>query len=508
MNESYRKRGAKLKTFLVFVFLLGSTIFLDRLTFGYFFFLFPNETEWDSSPWYNFLYQTKFLQKNQSKNRTIVTGSSVALYSVLPNSINQQLDSNSDVQFFSHVAMAPTDLYFYKEEILKTNPSLVVYVLNFADLQWEYFEPQENTFKFKQKVWLEEFATRYPAKTIYPFEYLKENLPHLPKKIISNLLVKSMFLVSRYRVFFWDPIEVYLDNHFRSGRKYHIYQGQIPEESIWSKGWTKQTATIQCKTIRKNESIFIQKKNTQVRFIFSGQTKDGTPFSLTKEILFDSNGWNSIDMNSLSENKPFSTLKIFIPSIESLSTAKEVNLIRFGKDEPVGIRLSHYFCKEKPNLNVSYLRQSFWDDTRISKYSIKEYEEDYFERMLRDADSRTELHRLHNVRKAKLAVNNRKFEISKELLRIQNISKFFYKNKIPFAIVLSPENPLEFDLYKNSQWRKEWILYLRNLLDENDQKLIDHTESIEDVRFFFDPHHLTYEGAQKYQSIFIKVLSK
>ncbi|PJZ43921.1 hypothetical protein [Leptospira brenneri] len=503
VNQS--RFGQKWKVFLVTILLFGGIILLDRIVFSKLYFLFPNETEWDSSPWYNFLYRTKELQSTQDKHRTIIAGSSVALYSVLPDELNRENNPQTKYSFFSHVAMAPTDLDYYKEDLLDSHPDLVVYIHNFADLQWEYQELINGKLIFNEKIWVTQFGDRYPAKTIYPGDYLMDHWKELPRKTLSKLITKTLFYVSRFRVFFWDPIEVYIDNHFRSGRKYHLYQGEKPKEGIWSKGWTKESATLECSDKKENESIFLQKSKTKLRFRFFTHINSLEKPIHEMEKTFDRSGWNDLEWNSLIPAS-LDWRAVQIQIISELSSAKEVNLIRYGRDEFVGIRLSHFFCKKSTLENRSYSRGTYWDDTRLVTKTIPDFQADYFERMIRDAESRPELMRLHLVREAKKNVNKVPFEPWWEFNRILNISDYFYQHKIPFVLVLSPENPIEFDFYKSSQWRKDWISSLKSHLNARGQTLIDHTEAVSDVRYFFDPHHLTYEGASYYNHIFSKSL--
>ncbi|TGK83156.1 hypothetical protein EHQ24_07550 [Leptospira noumeaensis] len=503
LNKS--RFGQKWKVFVVTCALFGGILFLDNLIFSKLYFLFPNETEWDSSPWYNFIFKTKELQSTKDKHRTIITGSSVALYSVLPDRLNQKENPITKYHFFSHVAMAPTDLDYYKKDLLDSHPTLVVYLLNFADLQWEYQDLIDGKLKFNQKIWVTQFGERYPAKTIYPNSYLFDHWKELPRKTISKLAAKSLFYVSRFRVFFMDPIEVYIDNHFGSGRKYHLYQGEKPMEGIWSKGWTKESATILCSDKKPKESLFFQKTNTKLlfRFFKDSNSLDKPVFEIEKS--FVRSGWNELDWSSLIQsNLEWNIVQIKV--LSELSTAKEVKLIRYGRDESVGVRLSHFFCKTTNLENKSYSRDSYWDDTRLVTKTVSDFKEDYSERMIRDAGTRPELMRLHLVREAKKNVNTVPFEPWWELNRILSISDYFYQHKIPFVLVLSPENPIEFDIYKNSEWRKDWITNLKSHLEQRGQTLIDHTEVVSDVRYFFDPHHLTYEGADFYNSIFSKSL--
>ncbi|PJZ86682.1 hypothetical protein CH368_20795, partial [Leptospira levettii] len=185
----------KWKVFLSAIALLCAIFLFDRIFFFDLYFLFPNETEWDSSPWYNFIYKTKELQSSEDKHRTVVTGSSVALYSVLPDELNKKEKPNTKYSFFSHVAMTPTDLYYYKENLLSTKPNLVVYLHNFADLQWEYMKKDGEVFQFQKDIWLNQLADRYPTKTIYPKAFLKDYWTEINRKSLSKLATKALFYV-------------------------------------------------------------------------------------------------------------------------------------------------------------------------------------------------------------------------------------------------------------------------------------------------------------------------
>ncbi|MDF3819876.1 hypothetical protein P3G55_08205 [Leptospira sp. 96542] len=496
----------KLKFVLLFIGLIGSTFILDRLIFVSLFFQIPNEMEWDSSPWYNFLHKSYSLKKEKGAHRTIITGSSVALYSALPESLTQNLNGKSTVDFYSHVAMAPSDLYYYKSDLLETNPDLILYLFNFADLQWEYLKPVGSKLVFDETTWRNEFSDRFPARVVYPKDYLVDHWSLLGKKTITKLITKSLFYVNRYRVFFWDPIAEYLDNHFRSGRKYHIYQGEKPLESIWSKGWTKTKATIECKTQNQLESVFVQKRNTEVRFRFSNSKENLEKGAFESVKVFSKSGWNDLDWKEIAP-KDFPWVWVQLEVLTNIPTAREVGLLRNGTDENVGLRLAHYFCKTPKFGGVSYLRQSFWDDTRFLTMTEPGYDKDYFERMVRDSGNRHELWRLHVLREAKKKISSIDYHSWKELERVYQISDYYYKNNIPFVFVLTPENPLEFSIYKDTEWRKRWVAEVKNHLTRNNQQFVDYTEIIKDKRLFFDPHHLTYEGAKDLEPHLLKTIS-
>ncbi|WP_246051939.1 hypothetical protein [Leptospira idonii] len=504
------RTSLKARAFALFVLLFGATLVLDYLVFNQLYFYLPNEMEWDTSPWYNFEKKRKDLKADSSPNKVIVTGSSVALYSVLPDVLNRRANGSYNVDFYSHVAMAPSDLYYYKEDIVKTNPKMVMYVLNLADFQWEYVFIENGKFRFEKKLWIDEFADRYPAKLFYPLEFLKDYFFDIGRKKISKLAAKSLFYASRYRVFFWDPIDTYIENHFRSGRSYNKYQGSLPKEGIWSKGWTKLSASMQCDISKKEEdSIFFSRNHSKIKFSFYQTEEDAfkkLPLVHSEERIFSKSGWVGIAWKSFSLPSSQSYfLKLEV--LEGDTTAKAADLFRTGKDYPVGVRLSHYFCKEPSYADRSYLREPYYDEVRFTEMTSEEYDEDYFQRMLESADQRNELYRLNVLRQNKKKIGTTKFEAWMEYTRVLEISDYFKEKNIPFVLVLAPENPVESVLYTKSEWFQGMTTHLRTHIESNGQNFHNEVDFSSVKQMFFDPHHMTYDGAYAFQPTLEQIIS-
>ncbi|WP_411821485.1 hypothetical protein [Leptospira sp. 'Mane'] len=490
----------KFRAFAIFILLSGATLVLDYIIFDKLYFLFPNEMEWDTSPWYNFEKKRRNIKSEDYGNQVLIAGSSVALYSALPEAMNEKANGAYHADFYSHVAMAPSDLFYYKDNLASLKPKLVVYLVNFADFQWEYVEFPNGKLQFDKIKWSSEFADRFPAKTFYPTSYLFEYFRDLDRKRISKLAGKSLFYASRYRTFFWDPIDAFIENHFRSGRSFHRYEGSMPKEGIWAKGWTVSAQTsLSCETGNKqDDSIFIPKANTKIEFSIYNNDSGGDSLFSRKEISFPKAGWTTLDWQELGASAPRFFLKFRV--LEGMITAKEADLYRTGLDYPVGVRLSHYFCKTPIYADRSYSRKSYFDETRFQKMSSAEYDRDYFQRMLENAENRSELHRLRLVHSKKQEVNRLNFEPWLEVDRVIQLSRYFKERNIPFLVVLSPENPVESSLYSKSKWFSGLKKYLKEGLDQNKHGFYDRTDYISDKRLFFDPHHLTYEGAEFFQS--------
>ncbi len=499
----------KAKVAIVFLALLSATFLLDFLIFEKLLLNFPNEMEWDTSHWYNFAYARKQIKAPLEGKKVIIAGSSVALYSVLPEELFKESDKKIISKFYSHVALAPTDLYYYKEDIADSSPDLVVYMLNFADLQWEYLTIEDGTYKFKEKLWLDEYSDRYPARTYYPVEFLRDYFQVLNKKQILRLASKSLLYVNRYRHFAFDPLETWLDNHLRSGRSFQKYNGSIPREGIWSKGWTQKTSTLVCTFGReKEDSIFLLKNHTEIKVtIYSNDKNEENVVSQTL-LNFDKSGWNTFPWEQIPNHKGISSALIGLEVLDGMGTAKEANLFHYGKDYPVGIRLSHYFCKDPDFRNKSYVRDSYLDEKRFSLMSESEYDEDYFLRILDHAEERFELGRLNTLRMRKKEIKNFTFKPWFEYEQLLRVSDFYKARGIPFVVIMSPENPLESKEYVNGTWYSGFIEHFKFSLGQNNQSLYDHTKSLIRKQFFFDPHHLTYDGAKYFNSTMEEIILK
>ncbi|GBF51824.1 hypothetical protein LPTSP4_33620 [Leptospira ryugenii] len=470
---------------------------LDHVIFDYLFFKFPNEMEWDSSHWYNFLSLRKKLEREGESEKVLFAGSSVSLYSILPEKLFQ--DQTYKGQYYSHVAMAPTDLYYYREHISELKPKAVVYIVNFADLQWEYVEVKDGKTNFNEKLWTSEFSDRIPAKNIYPFAFLKDHYQNLTKKQTLSLLGKSLLNVNRVRAFFFDPIEVWFENHFRSGRSYHRYAGEKPSQDIWAAGWIKEEATMTCTLDREvDDYIFSAKDQATIHLEIWGKNKSVSPIFQT-EISFKKKGWHKFPWEKFP--KISQEFRLHLKMKSDLITAKEANIYHYGKDFYVGIRLSHFFCKAPNFTNKSYIRESFFDEIRFNTMSDQAYEEDYRLRILQSTEKRPELRRLNTIRDKKSQISNLEFVSWLESDRILQLSEHFQKMHIPFIVILSPENPIESQLYIKGKWFAGFRNYLSSQLEKNGHYLWDLTEVLPYPQLFFDPHHLTYNGALEFTKI-------
>lgn len=492
------------------IYILSSLVLLKLLDYFFFSFLFlkfPNEMEWDTSPWYNFLHSTKNFSFDFSKKNIIITGSSVAQYSFLPTEIE---DKDIDAKFYSHVAMSPTDLYYYSEEIISKNSAAIFYLVNPGDFQLDHFIEKNNSYEFSEEDRIRAYAKRHPVKFFYPFQFIKDEFRNLTKKEILFLLTKSFLNVNRYRNFVYDPIDSYLEHHYRSGRRYHNYLGPNANgNEIYRNGWTPAKFSIPCDESFDylfEDTVFIPKPNTEILI----SDYDG---EIVHKENFLKAGWNKLKFKIPPDFEPM----IFYFQVSNTVSSKEIDGKIYGTPFEYGIRLSQNFCKTDREKNISYTRTESRDDFEIENKNDEEYKKDYFARMYEDGDifldkekkvfKRPEIQRLYHLHNIKKYFGETKTEIKlwSEFEKLEQTAKLFYEKNIPFFIMNNPENPLELELYSNSNFYKTYLEFLKKLtVKYPNVKFFDYKDKVSKKQFFIDSHHLTYNGAKEYTNYIYK----
>ncbi len=519
-----KEKSVKSRVVILSILLLGIFVLLDRILLPNVLFEVPNEMEWDTSPWYNFLEKRDKIRFSSQEKGVLLVGSSVALYSELPERMNEYFNTRSEkenirTEFYAHPALTPSDLYRYKEDIISKKPKLVFYVLNPADLQLDFLisseeekkrkEQYEKNIFFQEKEILDpgkiEYSEeklvqvsskiRHQNRMIYPGQYLYEKFSSIlkvGKSAVLSLLSRSFFLVVRYRSFLYDPFDAMIENHLRSGRSYHYYTGIQPKEGIYLRGWAKPEFTIDCEL--KNgvlqESVFFQEKNTNLKIKNSGG-----------DVLFDKtfpkSGWHNIRLE-FPGNSPKPELKF---QTDKQISSNQVDSRLFGTEEIYGIRLSQNFCRKEIRKNIAYLRIPGLDDSRIAKLDDPTYDRDYKERIY-GYKTGVSMSRLVTLRMAKLKLaSSPSFFGWSETEYLQKTIRYLGENGVQVIVVNSPENPIESEVYKQSPWYLGYVSFLENLGKER-YHFQNAAPNFNNKKDFFDPHHLTYEASEKASDLY------
>ena len=499
--------NVKKKIIIYVIVFLFVTKLLDSFIFSFLFLKFPNELEWDTSPWYNFLHYKEKISFVDSKQKILVAGSSVATYSFLPDNSHQAVDA----KFFSHVAMSPTDLNYYAEEMISKKPDMIFYIVNPGDFQMDHFvEGKDANFHYSEYDRVRAYANRYPVKYFYPFTFLKKNYSELNKKEIFFLLTKSLLNINRYRTFIYDPIESYIEHHYKSNRSYHNYLGPNAFGiDIYRKGWTGNKFAIACdksKDYKFEESLLTSKPDTEI----SVSDYDG---EIIHKEIFSKPGWHKIKFKIPPDFEPM----IFYFTVNKTVSSKEIDGKQYGKEYFYGVRLSQKFCTSNYGEDIFYSRLPSRDDYQLESMSSLDYEKDYFDRMYKDANSflgkeekipmRPEVQRLNHLHKVKKFLANNNPDNWSEFNELETAIQKFKAAGIPFTIVNSPENPLELNLYKNGIWYSKYLSTMKKF-ESDSVRFLDYKDIIAEPQFFIDSHHLTFKGAKRFSDLFYSEILK
>jgi hypothetical protein len=485
----------KKKILLISFLFLVSLKSLDWFLLDIFYFRMPNQMEWDTSPWYNFLDHNKKIKFKEDEKKVLIVGSSIALYSTLPSEINDT-DVKLHTELYSHVAMAPTDFYYYLDDIISHKPEIVTYVFNPGDFQLEYLEPPlegRESADFNFQAWIDYFNWRNPARIFYPWQFIENHWLEIRRTDLYKLLGKSFLYMNRYREFFWDPFEAYIERNLRSGRSYHIYTGIIPKDGIWQSGWTNKTFKLNCNDGAKRiwkDSIYIPLANTKLEIIYGDSHEE--------KLFFSKIGWHNIQLDFTNQKNSEVTIKS-----DKVISFKIVERKPYGKDYEVGIRLSQNFCSMERKLDQAYIRPNFLDESRFSRMSLEEYKLDYFERLYKDSEKRPELLRMKKLSEQKIMLNTTEFKTWYEFNRLEEIQTRLEKHGIRFLLVMSPENPLELSKYQKGRW---YFGLLERLGEQSKGHFFDFSNFFKDPRNFSDPHHLTYNASLQFSKKLKEIL--
>ena len=71
----------------------------------------------------------------------------------------------------------------------------------------------------------------------------------------------------------------------------------------------------------------------------------------------------------------------------------------------------------------------------------------------------------------------------------------------------NPENPLELNLYKDSEWYKDYLHFIQNFQSIL-VKFYDQKESVPKTQDFADSHHLTYQGSERMVPIYSTIIKE
>jgi hypothetical protein len=125
--------------------------------------------------------------------------------------------------------------------------------------------------------------------------------------------------------------------------------------------------------------------------------------------------------------------------------------------------------------------------------------------MYKDSDQRPELSRMKVLAEKKELIKDMEFIPWIEVERFATIKESLDREGIEFILILSPENPIELEKYRNYNWYYGMLEYFGNLSKGH---FFDASILLPDERKFSDPHHLTLEGSMEFSQYLKQILIK
>ncbi|MCE9499965.1 MAG: hypothetical protein K8R21_05635, partial [Leptospira sp.] len=431
--------------FLVVFFILA----IDYLVFGFLIWKLPNESPWGTNHFFNFVYEYKRLLQEEKKNpRILITGSSIAYYSLdrdlLKKFILENSGKNVDPEYFSYAGMTPLDAFLSFEKIRSLHPDLIVLPLNFIDLRlhrtYSLNQSQKNSTVPDSEIILDalDYSEAPQSKFAFPVETVREFHSALGTDQNAFYLASGLFGFFRYREIYLQNLKNIYNHRFGRNTSYHGYAGvQIPER-VSSLGWTgKKFSFFPTGKIRR-EGFYLQivpeiLKHGPLKIVF--RNKSG----MIQEFEFVKPEWAHIVLK-----EEFFQPKISVTA-ELSATWRPCNASeeRFDHQrEEMGVRLQQTFGLDVPAQNMHYTREERSEDVRYANMPEKEYREYFQYRLLSDLEHRPGIAYLHALKVAKERIAQEEFVPTLHLRYLKQFAEMAARHKIKILLINNPESPI------------------------------------------------------------------
>ncbi len=482
---------------------------LDGFLFRFLLWRLPNESAWESFPLYNFEYRFRHLARREKAGefRIIAAGSSIALYSILPEKLNElfagEPGNRTNVLMLARQGLNVFELNAIFDRILETRPDVIILPLNMVDFRLErpivldLVKDLDTDHRGEALQSAESDLWQFPESQILdPGGYL---LAARSPRDLGRGLFLEISAAYRYRSLFWDGPSQYLENRYSKGRSYENYAG-IPVEggNITHRGWVGSNFEITITETLRREGLDVQAPDSLFarpgENDMSGPILEIQPAEARPRRIELQRGWQNI---SLSEQSPGSKVRFRV----SRSFYSDENDDRFA------LRFSRNAGRSEP-ISFPVSRELRREDERYRRMTDTEYPESFARRILKF--SRPGMQYLQSLQTAKRIWALRHFDPDLPAARaFRQFQKKAADAGIPLVVIHSPENPLSREWYEKSVWYAEFIKYLSESPGAAaGQYSFYQWQDALPMQDFYDYHHLTYFGAQKFTDRLARILEK
>ena len=490
------KKISAILSFLILFFLV------DYLLFGVLFWKLPNESPWNSSHFYNALYEIKNAPPKKAK-RIVFVGSSLVYYSVnqavVREKLKQATGETFELVFVSFAGMTPFDSYMMKDVILGLEPDLVVYPLNFIDfrLHRPYLLGDTAQTVAEEKMLLDDslnLAEAPQSLYFYPWQVLREYLFAIGIQRSAVYLSAAISDTFRYRLLAMGAVAEMISHRFGRNTSYHGYMGVQMPQRVNARGWTGQEFVFQPTEKIRKEGIWLEvvpeiaDRDFFIRFDAENNSQ---------KFYFPTPGWKHISSPVFSAQNVTARLAKTWQPIES-----QGHLFDYLHDR-LGVRLPQTFGRQNPPSGLYFHREERLEDLRFDQMTEREYKSYFNEYLLKDPEKRPGIAYLHALKTAKEKVSREVFRRSFQFVYLQ---KLVAQLSVPVLLVNHPENPLSLAWYGDSVWYLGYLDFMRQL-NANKIDFIDMKNKLE-MRDFLDYHHITWKASLVFSDFLSEIIIK
>jgi hypothetical protein len=444
---------------------LGALFLGDAVCFRWLYWRLPDESAWGELPHYHFERRARALagrEREPEEVRVLAVGSSIALYSVLPERIHARLTaagySQVRVELLAHQGLTPAHLYAYRERVMATAPDLIVLPINFVDFRLERpimqqrladldsGDPTRRTAAYSAalKYLLDgpEFRSIAPAGSLSAY-FLELDW----EQRAANLWATGL-AVYRYRWFALDAPTLLLENRYSAGRSYHTFAGaQIGGEGATERGWTGTEFSLALSSRELERGLHLEAPaelfqtnpapRLRLRYFRPDGGRDSAPYAVEDFEL--TRGWRSY--------RPPAAARA------GDRVTGELNAQWLSPDCacPVGVRLTRNAGLARAALR-SERRPLRREDELYRRQSDAEYRASFEARVLRF--DRSGMQYLEALKIAKETWARRPFDPEYPTFTLLNDFRALALTRGADVLTVdSPENPISFEWYAASPFR-------------------------------------------------------
>lgn len=501
------------RSFVIFLIAFCGALFLgDAACFRWLYWRLPDESAWGEAPHYHFERRARELAARErvpGEVRVLAVGSSIALYSILPERIEARLAAAGhpevQVELLAHQGLTPAHLYAYRERVLAAAPDLVALPVNFVDFRLERpimqrrladldsGDPTRRADAYRAAL---QYLIEGPEfRVIAPAGTLSAYYSELDWNQRAGHFWATGLAAFRYRWLGLDAPALLLENRYSAGRSYHTFAGAtIGGEGVTERGWTGGVFSFALSERELERGIYLEapaelfqahpRPRLELRYFRNADGRNAAPYAVEQTDL--ARGWQR-------RRAP-------VAARVGDRVEGELNARWLSPDCAcrLGVRLTRNagLARAAPRSDRRPLRR---EDDLYRLQNDAEYRASFQARILRF--DRSGMQYLEALKMAKDIWAQRKFDPDyPTFVRLNAFRALALERGADVLTIDSPENPISFAWYAASPFRAGLRAFLAappRAGGPGRAHYLDMTRALP-MQAFYDYHHLSLYGAEQF----------